>query len=186
MAPSDPSRHVKRSPGGGIFLAVLGAIGLGTALFPATAVPGSVAGVQLSLLQGALGAGFLVLGIGIAAWAATRPPPPVPQLAAHVAFSSRTRHTEELRAIAEENAATVKQAPGIATASEVEEFDALDEVDELAMQIQDTRQKMNKAKVMLGTGKLSEKAYQQYMTELKATLAELESKHMKADILRKG
>lgn len=173
----DPSAHVRKRPTRGILLFLAGLALAGSAFHPATALQQPVYGYAGALVQAASGAGVALVGLAWAAWAGSRPPPPKAAVEAHVAFKRRTVHEDEVQR------AAAKPATGIAVPAS-DKIEVMSDADALALAIKDVQQRMGRAKVMLGTNRLSQEGYVKLMGSLQKELAELEARRMSVEMPR--
>lgn len=173
MPDKDPSAHQPPRASTGVLLFLTGGAGLFLTA-PAGAPWVSVFSAEPWAFQAFLAAGGTsVVGALWSIWAATRPPPPKPKLTADQAFRQKT-NKRQFDPVADAEAWMPN--PGVVRpATDPEAFKDLTTDEMLDIQIQELKEKVARAKVMFGTGKLSKGGYASYVKELKDELARLEN-----------
>lgn len=122
--------------------------------------------------------GVLVLSFGLATLllGLRRPEPELSIPPAHVTFYQQTKRDIPIPEISYKPAAAM---------DELEPMGADDfELHRLDVQIRDVTRKINKATVMLGTGKLSDEGFKRYVEDLKSERANLEAARVKIEMSR--
>ncbi len=173
--PKDPSAQVPVSPTPGIVLALLGIAVAGAAFLGATSARGSIAGLDARHAELALGTAIAVAGVALAIRAWTRPPPPVPSRRADEAFKSKADLSREVDAA---SVTPVRAAPAPPAGRRV----VLTEPEALSVAIRDVKERIAKAKVQLGTGKLSKDGYAKLSKDLRIELGELEARRARLQL----
>lgn len=148
-----------------VFLVGAGGTALAAGFLGLSFVPASVAGVSGPAAADVLGGVLLLLGVVVGTRAWVKDEAPAPSIPAHVAFSRR----QEQPLVAPE---VKKPQPRAAKPA------GLIEIDE---QIREVTKKINRASVMLATGKLSDAGYVRYVDALKAQRGSLESERVKKE-----
>lgn len=154
----------------GATFGTLGAAALLMGLLPAPSVPAQVWGVEGPLLFEVVGGVLLAGAVLLIAFSAKRVEEPVPIVPAHVAFASKNiaRPLE-----APEPTHRPKAAPSLPP-----------ELASLDQKIREVTREINKAGVMLATGKLSREGYAQYVEDLKKQRGDLEAAKLSLEMRR--
>lgn len=148
----------------GIALSLLGTLALGAGI-----VWRGMGWFPLALGALLLLSGLLILAVGL-----RKPEPQLTIPPAHVTFYQQVKREVP---IPEAHTATASDT--------LEPMDASDlELHRLDVQIREVSRKINKATVMLGTGKLSDEGYKRYVEDLKAERADLEAARVKIEMAR--
>lgn len=161
------SRHL--AVGG--FLAALGASSLAVGALAPGALPAHVLAMPGPTLALVVGGVLVVGGLLVMALAYRRVEPELTIVPAHVAFSSKSHAREEEVPLPARRAA---RAP-TAVPPEIASLDA---------QIREITREINKAGVMLATGKLSRDGYAQYVDDLKRQRGDLEAARIDIELKR--
>lgn len=157
---------------------VLSAAALGTAgagflvagLARAPALPASVWYVDGGTFASVVG-GVLLAGAGLLlVFSVKRDPEPAPSVPAHVAFASKPIHRP-----LEAPEPAPRAAPRTTLAPELADLDH---------RIREVTREINKAGVMLATGKLSREGYVQYVEDLKRQRGDLEAAKLSREMRR--
>ena len=153
--------------------AVLGTAGVGLLLagsMGASALPASVWNVDGGAFAGVVG-GVLLAGAGLLLlFSVKRDPEPAPSVPAHVAFTSRPIHRP-----LEAPEPVPHARPARVVAPELADLDR---------KIREVTREINKAGVMLATGKLSREGYAQYVDDLKRQRGDLEAAKLGSELRR--
>lgn len=129
-------------------------------------VPPSIAGFSGPVVADIAGGVLLLVGLIVATRAWAKDEAPAPSIPAHVAFSRRQEQPMVVPDIKKPTPRATKHA-------------GLIEIDD---QIREVTKKINRASVMLATGKLSDAGYTRYVDALKTQRGSLESERVKKEL----
>lgn len=150
------------------FLAALflgaGSAALGSGFLGIAAVPARIGPVPGAVVFEVAGGVLLILGLVVAMRAFEKPDGPLPSVPAHVAFTQR-----QVQPLVAPPRPAPRVAKPASPASEIDE------------QIRECTRKINRAAVMLATGKLSNEGYARYVETLKKERGQLERERVKRE-----
>lgn len=156
-------------------------VGAGAALVASGALrPGAFSlgpGLLGSASAPVLGAACLGVGAILFARAFTKRPGPAPLVPAHIAFSTKQNPLIEPPLLDRST-----RAPRTTSAPPLGRSAARPASDDAEGHIQDLTRKINRAGVMLATGKLSSEGYAKYVEDLKRQRTALEAATMRRDL----
>jgi hypothetical protein len=165
-----------RSPTGSLALAGLGAAAFGGGLV--WRIPVQLGGIPLEPVPVA-GALLMLLGLSTSAVHLRRPDEPEPAVPAHVAFlaprGTRAESPPSAPGASPAKAAAVAHAPPAAPVAREALPPAADAAPTLDEEIRDLTKQINRAGVMLATGRLSDEGYRQAVRDLKQRRGRLEA-----------
>lgn len=157
----------------GATLASVGATGLVAGAMGSAALPAAILRIPGGTFAMTVGGVLLGGGLLVLAFSRKKAPEPEPTVLAHVAFASR------------QHAAPEEPPPQVARPRRASALSQAPPVSQIDLQIREVTKEINKAGVMLATGKLSRDGYVQYVDDLKRQRSELEAAKMDVEMQRR-